>query len=180
MVPFGSGEPSFGYHAKLLGTMDRNAYDIQMMQRALQLAREAAEAGEVPVGALIVDPYGLVLGEGKNSVEQHYSQVEHAEIRAIRSSGKALSSWRLVGCTLYVTLEPCMMCVSLAALSRIERIVYGADSPRFGYTLDREGVLGLYTKQIRCITRGVCAAEASRLLHDSFAITRRADDGCRS
>jgi len=154
--------------------------DRTIMERALVLARQAAEQGEVPVGAVVVDPYGAIIGEGMNGVEAAHCQSEHAEVRAIRAAGVHRATWHLDGCTLYVTLEPCMMCISLAALSRIERIVYGASSPRFGYTLDREAVLGLYTKRIKNITAGVGAEEASRLLQDSFATARKADDECRS
>lgn len=155
--------------------MEQNR-DMFYMQRALQLAREALADTEVPVGALVVDPYGQVLGEGRNRVEAYNSQSEHAEVIAIRAAGEQLKNWRLQGCTLYVTLEPCMMCISLAALSRIERVVYGAHSPRYGFSLDREGVLRLYTRQIKSLVSGVGEPEAALLLESSFIQARKKND----
>lgn len=143
-------------------------YDERFMQEALLLAGQAMEAGEVPVGALIVSPQGEILGRGYNGVEASKSQVEHAEVRAIQMACQKQNDWRLDGCTLYVTLEPCMMCISLVALSRIERVVFGAESPLFGFHLDKEGVLTLYTKRIKNITAGVLADEAAQLLRQFF------------
>lgn len=150
--------------------------DLLFMSQALELAREALQRGEVPVGAVVVDPYGTVIGSGGNRVEELQSQTEHAEACALRNAGQCQQNWRLEGCTLYVTLEPCMMCVSLAALSRIERIVYGASSPRYGFSLDREGVLRLYTRQIKSIEAGVGMPEAAALLEDSFNLIRERHD----
>lgn len=147
--------------------------DIDYMRQALGLARRAGLAGEIPVGAIIVSPEGTVLGKGANKTERHHSQLFHAEAVAISAAGKKQQDWRLSGCTLYVSLEPCMMCISLCALSRIERIVYGADSPLFGYHLDREGVLSLYTKQIKSITKGVLAEESAALLKEFFTAKRK-------
>jgi len=146
--------------------------DEQFMRQALEAARQGGLRGEVPIGAVVIGPHGAVMGVACNAVEERLSQAEHAEVRALRLAGERLGTWRLDGCTLYVTLEPCMMCISLAALSRIERIVYGAASPRFGYSLDREGVLSLYTRQIKSITSGVLADEAAQLLRDSFGEAR--------
>lgn len=156
--------------------MEQNR-DITYMKRALDHARMALEQGEVPVGAVVVDPFGVILGEGWNTVEADCAQTEHAEARAIRCAGKAINDWRLPGCTLYVTLEPCMMCISLVALSRIERVVYGASSPRYGFSLDREGVLRLYTRQIKSIVAGVCSSESALLLEESFIQARKRNDG---
>jgi tRNA(adenine34) deaminase len=148
--------------------------DLDYMRQALMLARRAGLAGEIPVGALVVSPTGAVLGEGANETEQQHCQLFHAEARAIHAACKKQQDWRLAGATLYVTLEPCMMCISLCALSRIERIVYGADSPVFGYHLDREGVLAVYTKQIKSITKGLLADESSALLKEFFTQKRKA------
>lgn len=155
--------------------MDDRMYarDCAFMKVALSLAREAGERGEVPIGALIVSPEGEICGRGSNAVEASHSQSRHAEICAMESAGECCSDWRLTGATLYVTLEPCMMCVSMAAISRIERIVYGAASPLFGYTLDKEGVLQVYTKHIKNITSGVCADEAAALLREFFRRERK-------
>jgi tRNA(adenine34) deaminase len=153
--------------------MDRIQEDHTWMRQALTLAAEAAQAGEVPVGAVVVDAYGIIQGKGRNCVEALSTQSEHAEVQALREAGKAQNNWRLSGMTLYVTLEPCMMCVSLAALSKIERIVFGAYSPRYGASLDIEGLLRLYRMQIRDITPGVLADEALQLLRDSFTNARK-------
>lgn len=138
------------------------------MDRALSEARIAMDHGEVPVGAIITDKYGTIIGSGHNTVEAIKCHTGHAEANAIRAATMTIQSWRLTGCTLYVTLEPCMMCISLCALSRVERIIFGARSPRFGYTLDIEGVLRLYTNQIKCIIPGVRAMEAQELLENAF------------
>jgi len=142
--------------------------DTAFMQQALSLGQAAASHGEIPVGAVIVSPYGEILGTGMNYVERYHCQSHHAEVRAIEQACKTLQTWRLDGCTLYVTLEPCMMCISLCALSRIERVVYGAQSPFFGYHLDKEGILSLYTKQIKNITSGILGDEAAAMLKDFF------------
>lgn len=149
--------------------------DVTMMQKALTYAKRAGRAGEVPIGAVIVDSKGQFLGAGANRVERTHCQSEHAEVRAIKNACRRQGDWRLEGCTLYVTLEPCMMCISLAAISRVERVVFGAASPVFGYRLDKEGALTLYTKRIKNITEGVLADEAAQVLKDFF----RQKDGRR-
>ena len=138
------------------------------MRLALQEAHKAHLLGEVPIGAVIISNSGEVLGMGHNLVEATHSQIEHAEIRAIQAASKKVQDWRLDNCTLYVTLEPCMMCIAAIALSRVERVVYGAASPLFGYNLDKEGVLDLYTKQIKNITDKVLEHESAALLSDFF------------
>lgn len=135
---------------------------------ALKQAKIAAKQNEIPVGALVVTPYGDIIGKGYNRVEKQGCQVAHAELRAISQATKKIKDWRLTDCTLYVTLEPCMMCISAIALSRISRVVYGASSPLFGYHLDKEGVLALYTRQIKNITSGVEAEASAQLLKDFF------------
>jgi len=142
--------------------------DSYYMHWALKEARKAAKRDEIPVGALVVSPYGEILGAGSNTVEKKQCQIGHAEVHAIAAATKKIKDWRLTDCTLYVTLEPCMMCISLIALSRISRVVYGAESPLFGYHLDKEGVLALYTRQIKNITSGVEAEESAQLLRNFF------------
>jgi tRNA(adenine34) deaminase len=148
--------------------MNTYLHDDFFMDKALIVARQGGEQGEVPIGAVVVDAYGTVIGQGYNLVEAYHCQSHHAEVQAIENACTTRSDWRLNQCTLYVTLEPCMMCVSLSALSRIERIVYGAPSPLFGYHLDKEGVLTLYTRHIKNITSGVRADEAAALLKEFF------------
>ena len=101
--------------------MDHEKY----MRMALALAREAAENGEVPVGCVIADSAGTVIGRGRNRREEKADATAHAEIEAIREAGEALGSWRLDGCTLYVTLEPCPMCTGAIINARVPTLVYG-------------------------------------------------------
>lgn len=106
--------------------------DEEYMTKALELAARAYELGECPVGAVVVDPDGKIIGEGYNLREQLQSPTAHAEILAIEQAAKALGSWRLTGCTLYVTLEPCPMCVGAVMNSRLKRLVYGAFDDKNG------------------------------------------------
>lgn len=103
----------------------------RFMARALELAREAGEAGEVPVGAVVVRN-GLIVAEGRNRREESGSVLAHAEIEAIGRACRELGDWRLTGCQLYVTLEPCPMCAGAAVNARVSRIVYALDDPALG------------------------------------------------
>ncbi len=102
------------------------------MGRALTLAQRAAEAGDVPVGALVVDTSGEVVGEGWNLREVDQDPTAHAEVVALRAAATRLGTWRLEGCTLVVTMEPCPMCAGAAMLARVERVVLGAWDPKLG------------------------------------------------
>jgi len=102
------------------------------MRRALTLAERAADAGDVPVGALVVDASGEVLGEGWNRREVDQDPTAHAEVVALRAASDRLGSWRLEGCTLVVTMEPCPMCAGATMLARVERVVLGAWDPKLG------------------------------------------------
>lgn len=110
------------------------------MRLALALAEEAAAAGEVPVGCVIVRD-GRVVGRGRNMREEKRSALSHAETEAIREANRALDSWRLDGCELYVTLEPCPMCAGAILNARIKRVYYGARDNRMGAC---GGVMNLY------------------------------------
>ncbi len=105
--------------------------DTIYMQRALELARRAEEEGEVPVGALVVRE-GQILGEGWNRPIAAHDPTAHAEIRAIRAAAASVGNYRLVGTTLYVTLEPCAMCAGAIVHARVARVVFGAPDPRTG------------------------------------------------
>ncbi|WP_035492475.1 tRNA adenosine(34) deaminase TadA [Baaleninema simplex] len=109
-------------------TIDRN-----WMRVALRLAKAAGEAGEVPVGAVVVDDStNTLVAVGENRRERDRDPTAHAEILALRDAGRALNSWHLTRCTLYVTLEPCPMCAGAIVLARLGRLVYGADDPKTG------------------------------------------------
>ena len=104
----------------------------QWMKKALALAQAAGEAGEVPVGAVIVDDGGNLIAEAANRKERDRDPTAHAEILAIRTAGKFLGDWHLNQCTLYVTLEPCPMCAGAIVLARLKLLVYGANDPKTG------------------------------------------------
>ncbi len=106
--------------------------DEEYMLKALELAERAYSLGEIPVGAIVVSPEGEVIGEGYNQRELLNSPTAHAEVIAIEQAAKRLSSWRLTGCTLYVTLEPCPMCAGAIMNSRLKRVVYGAFDDKNG------------------------------------------------
>jgi len=102
------------------------------MDRAISLAQQAGEAGEIPVGAIIVDNQGSEIATGVNRKERDQDPTAHAEIVAIREASRILRDWHLTGCTLYVTLEPCPMCAGAILQARIRTLVYGADDPKTG------------------------------------------------
>jgi len=104
----------------------------QAMALALALARQAASEGEVPVGCVITDEQGLVLGTGRNRREQDHDATAHAEIAAIRQACGTLGNWRLTDCRLYVTLEPCPMCAGAIINARVSRLYYGAKEAHSG------------------------------------------------
>lgn len=145
--------------------------DNYFMHQALQLARVASTQDEVPIGAIVVSADGRIIGQGYNQVEGMQSQTAHAEIEAIQQAAQELKNWRLEGCTLYVTIAPCVMCFALIKLSRVDRIVYGAPSPRFGYQLDKVATSSVY-KDI-AISSGVCEDEAQRLVTEFFQKKRK-------
>ena len=104
----------------------------QWMERSIELATNAGNAGEVPVGAIIVSAEGKIIAEGENRRERDCDPTAHAEIVAIRAAGANLNSWHLDRCTLYVTLEPCPMCAGAIVAARLGMLVYGADDPKTG------------------------------------------------
>ncbi|MCT1396757.1 nucleoside deaminase [Microbacterium sp. p3-SID338] len=108
------------------------AADRLAMQRALELAAEAADAAEIPVGAVVLDADGRVLAEGRNTREATHDPTGHAEIEAIRGAASVRGSWNLDGCTLVVTLEPCVMCAGAILQARIDRVVFGAWDDKAG------------------------------------------------
>lgn len=143
------------------------------MGRALELASRAAQDGDVPVGAVVLDPVGAVIGEGRNLREVENDPTAHAEVVALREAARHTGSWRLDGCTLVVTLEPCPMCAGAAMLARISRIVLGAWDPKLGAT----GSVWDVVRDRRATHRievvgGVLETAASRQLLDFFGERR--------
>jgi tRNA(adenine34) deaminase len=142
------------------------------MGEALALARDAAARGEVPVGAIVVLDDAIV-GRGGNAPIAHNDPAAHAEIAALRDAGRALGNYRLPGCTLYVTLEPCAMCAGAIMHARIARLVFGAADPKTGacgsvVDLFAEPRLNHHTE----VTRGVAADRSAALLTRFFAARR--------
>ena len=146
------------------------------MREALRLAVRAAERGEVPVGALVVKD-GKVVGRGYNAPISSKDPTAHAEIQALREAATAIGNYRLEGCSLYVTLEPCVMCAGAIMHARIARLVYGAADPKTGacgsvVDLFSEKKLNHHTE----VEGGVLAVEAGRLLSEFFAARRNAEN----
>jgi tRNA(adenine34) deaminase len=139
------------------------------MRVALDEARAAPGHGDVPVGAVVVGPDGVELGRGRNRREQAGDPTAHAELEALRAAARALGSWRLDGCTLVVTLEPCSMCAGGMVQARVARLVFGADDPKAGavtslFDLVRDPRLP-HRVEVR---RGVLAAECGEVLRAFF------------
>ena len=148
--------------------MERNEY----MRAALALAHEAAADGEVPVGCVIVDAEGRIIGRGRNRRERTHRADAHAEMEAIAEACRALGTWRLDGCTLYVTLEPCPMCAGAIINARVPVVVYGAKEPNFGSC---GSVLNLFEERFNHHPRiygRVLEAECAALLQEFFQSLR--------
>lgn len=150
------------------------------MGGALELAAAAARDGDVPVGCVVVSPSGRVLGEGRNRREADGDPTAHAEVVALRAAARALGTWRLEGCTLVVTLEPCPMCAGALVLARVERLVLGAWDPKLGATGSVWDIVRDRRSTHRVeVVGGVREAECSRLLLDFFATHRDAGQPAR-
>jgi tRNA(adenine34) deaminase len=143
--------------------------DETFLRTALEQAQLAADAGEVPVGAVIVGPDGDVLARGQNRVLRDSDPTAHAEMVALRAAGRALGNYRLEGCTLYVTLEPCAMCAGAMIHARIARLVYGAADPKAGAAGSVLSVLNhpQLNHQIQ-VTSGALAEECGEMLRQFF------------
>ncbi len=147
--------------------------DEEYMDQALAQARTALAEGDIPVGCVVVCD-GTVIGSGRNRREQDHDPTAHAEIVAIRAAAKAVNDWRLLNCTLYVTLEPCPMCAAAIALARIKRLVFGAYDFDNGCVGSNGNVLTRpifgYVPQV---TGGIRRNEAETLLEAFFAAIRQ-------
>lgn len=143
------------------------------MQRALELARQAEQHGEVPVGAVLVQG-DTIIGQGFNQVIELHDPSAHAEAMAIRAAGRHLQNYRLVDTTLYVTLEPCAMCAGLITHARVKTLVYGAADPRTGATGSAIQVINhaSMNHQVEVIA-GVLAEDSAELLRQFFRARRK-------
>jgi tRNA(adenine34) deaminase len=143
------------------------------MAAALDEARAALATGDVPIGAVVLSPEGDVIGRGRNVREADADPTGHAEVVALRAAARARGEWRLDGCTLVVTLEPCTMCAGAAVLARVARVVFGAFDEKAGAV----GSLWDVVRDRRLnhrpeVVAGVSAAESATLLDDFFASRR--------
>ncbi len=148
--------------------------DIIFMQMALEEAQHAAERDEVPVGAVLIDSQGQLLARDGNRIIEHHDPAGHAEMVVLRQAGHKISNYRLTKATLYVTLEPCIMCAGAMIHARIGRLVYGAADPKTGAVVSRYqvGNDGLLNHRIE-VEGGLLAEESSILLKNFFAERRK-------
>ena len=138
------------------------------MKEALLLAQEAAVAGEVPVGCVIADSSGRIIGRGRNRREEAHDATAHAEVEAIREACAATGNWRLDGCTLYVTLEPCPMCAGAIINARIPRVVFGTREENSGSC---GSVVDLFSENYGhrpAVYPGICVEESRAMLREFF------------
>jgi tRNA(adenine34) deaminase len=140
------------------------------MQEAIALAKEAIAADEVPIGCVVVhDPTSRIIGRGYNRREIDHDPTAHAEIIAMRQAGAALNHWRLLDCTLVVTLEPCTMCAGAMVNARLARLVYGCDDPKAGAAKTLYNICDDPRLNHRLeVISGVMAGECSALLQEFF------------
>lgn len=144
-------------------------FDVQMMRRALELADKAESLGEIPVGAVLVDNTGKIIGEGWNLSIVNSDPTAHAEIVALRHAAQCIQNYRLLNTTLYVTLEPCTMCAGAILHSRIKRLVFGASDAKTGAVGSRFHFFDDYKMNHSLeITGGVLQEECSRKLSAFF------------
>ena len=147
--------------------------DVIAMGVALAEAAKAGEAGDIPIGAIVMDAQGEIIAVARNEREKFGDPTAHAEILALRSAAAILGNWRLEGCTLVVTLEPCPMCAGAVVMSRVARLVFGAWNDRYGaagsaWDLVRDRRLNHRPE----VVGGVLEAECGRLVHDYLSLRR--------
>jgi tRNA(adenine34) deaminase len=154
------------------GPGEPGSADEAWMAQALELAAAAGDAGEVPVGAVIVRD-GQVLGEGANRTISDTDPTAHAEVVAIRAAARANGDWRLTESTLYVSLEPCAMCAGAIVLARIPRVVFGARDPKAGMVVSLGHLLEDTRLNHRCVVHGGVGEDRSAALLRAFFRSRR-------
>jgi tRNA(adenine34) deaminase len=151
--------------------------DEDFIREALELARDAERGGEVPVGAVVVLD-GRIIGRGRNSPIARNDPTAHAEILAMRAAAQNVNNYRLTGSTLYVTLEPCVMCAGALVAARVSRLVFGARDLRFGGVRSKFRLADADVLNHRVeIVEGVLGAECAELLHRFFTSRRLPDRG---
>ena len=148
--------------------------DVHYMQLALEQAELAAERGEVPVGAVLVDAQGTVLASDGNRLIEYNDPTAHAEMVVLRQAGRKLANYRLSGATMYVTIEPCVMCAGALVHARVSRLVYGADDPKAGgvvslYQVGRDGRLNHNLE----VAGGILGEECAAVLRGFFQRKRK-------
>jgi tRNA(adenine34) deaminase len=147
--------------------------EIELMGLAIDQARAAAAAGEVPIGAIVVAPDGSIAGYGQNRVLRDLDPTAHAEIVALRAAARAVGNYRLTGCALYVTLEPCAMCAGAMIHARLDRLVYAAADPKAGAVHSVVEVLNHpRLNHQMAVTDGIRAEESGDLLRRFFLARR--------
>ncbi|AKG21960.1 cytidine deaminase [Calothrix sp. 336/3] len=143
------------------------------MYHALELAKNAGNVGEVPVGAVIIDSFGNLVAEGENRKERDQDPTAHAEIVAVRAAANKLQTWRLSHCILYVTLEPCPMCAGAIIQARVGQLVYGVDDPKTGAIRTVANIPDSAASNHRlCVIGGILESHCRRQLQDWF-VNRR-------
>lgn len=162
-----------------MNTTEARAGDVELVRAALRVAADAPSAGDVPIGAVVADAEGRVLAEACNRREAHGDPTAHAEILALRAAAQAHGDgWRLAGCTLAVTVEPCTMCAGALVLSRVARVVFGVWEPRTGavgslWDVVRDNRLNHRPE----VVGGILADESAALLESFFATHRDTSPG---
>ncbi len=153
-----------------------NEADERYMRMAVAEAEAAARRGEVPVGCVVVSPEGEVVGRGHNLRETAADPTAHAEVVALRRAGARLGGWRLEGCTAYVTVEPCPMCMGAIVLARLKRLVFGCRDPKAGAVVSvyRIGVDGRLNHRVE-VREGVLEGECRRVMRGFFEGLRRGE-----
>ena len=146
-------------------------HDVFFMQQAIGEATKAESVDEVPVGAIIVNSQGIIVARAYNQTEQKNSQLAHAEILALQQLAESKNGWRLEDYTMYVTLQPCMMCMGALLLSRIGKIVYGANSQVYGVKMELLDISPAYVSATK-IYAGVCEKEIQEMLKKFFVKKR--------
>lgn len=150
-------------------------FDRRFMNQALKEARRAFQSDEVPVGCVVVHN-GIVIGKGYNRTQSLHDPTAHAEMLAITSAAEHLGSWRLTGCTVYCTLEPCVMCAGALVLARADRVVFGAPDPKFGACISLYNIVQDTRLNHRmALTMGILEEDCAKLMTEFFKKKRKED-----